>query len=208
MAKKLLVGHQSALLVYRAAGSGLMERPPSTTGEISAFDCTTRLREFFDSDNVRALVKSRQVDLLAMSDNMKHRSSLSRIHRSKGTFPDGSFRLLGRDALVASPELTFLQSCQDLHNHASRQEMEWCKDLVDDFDELGMLVAAAEICSELCGLYSIVPDGSSDMNRHRRFTDMTKMQLMLSKLDHRPYIRFAKRAASMASSSLTGFSTE
>lgn len=199
MAKKLLIGHQSALLVYRAAGSGLMERPPSAAGEITSFDCTTRLRDFFDSSNVRALAESRQVDLLAMSDNMKHRSSSIRIHRSKGVFPAGSFNQLGRDVLVASPELTFLQSCQDLHNQTSRQEMGWCKDLIDVFGDLGMYVAAAEICSELCGLYSIVPDGSSDMSRHRCFTDMTKMQLMLSRLSHRPHVRFARRAASMGS---------
>jgi len=199
MVKRLLIGHQSALLVYRASGSKLMTPPEQIDGTLMPCDCTTRMRNFRHSDNIQRLMDSQALDLIAYSKNAMHKIEGCRTHIMRGPLPDGSFWSLGNEILVASPALTLLQCCQDLSNRTSLAQMCWCQDLIEEFGDLGKLVAAVELCSELCGAYSIMPDQSGGFHRHTPFVSKQYMQVQLSQIQNKQGVRLARKAAAYAS---------
>jgi len=199
MGKKLLIGHQSALLVYRAAGAGLLAKPERYTGAVYRTDYSTKVSAYLESSNLQSIIRSCELDILVLDEARRHKSPLCRMHSMRGEVPEGSFWTMGMDILVASPELTFLQMCQDLHNKSSYNRMKWCHELIDEFGEFGRLAACAEICSELCGIYSISPSEGAELKRHAAFTSHDSICRYLEQSQHRNYLRLARKAAHMAS---------
>lgn len=199
MAKKLLIGHRSALLIYRAAGSGLTETPVPYHAPVGPTDYTTRIRDFMESGNVQSLMDSGTLDLIAFSQNMRHNSDRCCMHLLPSELPKGSFCSLGNNVLVASPALTlFLLSQQIAHPSASNLPP-WCDELVKGLGPLGVKVAIAEIASELCGIYSIAPNGKGTLERHAAFTTIETMRSYMRRLSHRKYASIASSALRMTS---------
>ena len=101
---------------------------------------------------------SRPLHLLVSTDDTSHSSELFTRHVSRTPHPPSSFVRIGRNVLVASPELLPLQMARV----CSRTE-------------------EALLMSELCGLYSIGAEEGSDMQqRSRALTTKAAIRLLLS----------------------------
>lgn len=199
MAKKLIVGHQSALLVYRAAGARIISPPEEYLAPVEAADCTTCISPFKQSGNVASLISSGTLDLVARDRHRQHSAKGCQIHVLTGQLPDNSFRDLGGNILVSSPALTLLQFCQDLEltpikNHVPA----WCRDLVEELGPLGRVLAAAEVASELCGIYSVSPNNGK-LSRHAPFATKVGIELYLRACHRRRSCRLAHKAIRVAS---------
>lgn len=200
MGKKLLVSHQSALLVYRAAGSGLITPPSNYAASLRPSDCSTQTHLFKDSGNIQSLSDAGTLHLTALDHRGLHKVKGCCIHVLTGSLPDGSFRSLGNDILVSSPALTLLQFCQDIASSSRRRSASpWCYDLIEEFGSFGLLAAAAEVASELCGSYSIAPDGKGSLSSHDPFTNVKTLQLFLGSVRRRRQARLARSAVNAAS---------
>lgn len=198
MGKKLLLSHTSALTVYRAAGSGLLTTPEELRRVPSPIECTTDIRGFEESANLSALLASGPLDLLARHQDGRHASSGCIIHELGGGLPDGSFRLMGNGICVASPELMFFQLCQCFASGSAPYAATWHKTLVDEYGSLGTKLACAELCSELCGYYSIRPDKTGSFERHVPFVTKEQMLVFLGRLGRRHHKLTAIGAARAA----------
>lgn len=199
MAKKLIVGHQSALLLYRAAGSGIITKPEEYHAPVGPTDCTTRISSFQESGNVQSLLDTGVLNLVARTRSGHHRIQGCNIHVLPGELPQGSFRSLGNDVLVASPALTLFMLAQVIANPHSMSQLAWCDSFVDELGELGKTVALAEIASELCGLYSICPDGKGGFERHAPLTSIDAMRSYIKNLFKRRHAHLAATAIKAAS---------
>ena len=199
MGKKLIVGFQSALLLYRAAGAGIIAPPEAYDIPVKPTDCTTRIEDFLESGNVQSLIDSGCIDIIARSHSALHKTERCNIHVLRGDVAAGSFCSVGNDVLVASPALTLLQLCQFLFRTARRGMPPFCKDLIDEFGELGRIVATAELVSELCGIYSMALKGYEGVQRHAAFTTIDTMRRYLGGMKRRRYVGFARAAVNAAS---------
>ena len=199
MAKKLIVGHQSALLLYRAAGSDIITRPEDYHAPIGPNDCTTRITSFSESGNVQSLLASGELDLIAKTRQELHCSKGCRTHYLPGELPEGSFCSLGNDVLVTSPALTVFLLAQTVADPRSRDRLGWCYELIDNLGALGEVIALAEIASELCGIYSIAPNGKGDLKRHAPLASLDAMRTYTKSLFKRRRVRLAIAALRAAS---------
>ena len=199
MAKKLIVGHQSSLLLYRAAGSGIITAPEPYDAPVKPVDCSARIGDFLESGNVQSLLATGAIDLLTMNDDSKHQAKSCRSHVLTGDLPHGSFRSLGNDILVASPALTVFLLAQTMSSRHGCDGLPWCKELIDNLGTLGKRIALAEIASELCGIYSVKPNGKGDFRRHAAFTSIEEMRRYAASLRRRRDVRLARAALRSAS---------
>ncbi|MBQ9057641.1 MAG: hypothetical protein IJ125_00475 [Atopobiaceae bacterium] len=78
--------------------------------------------------------------------------------------------------------------------------MPWATSLFEDFGDFGMLVALAELCGELCGYYSLAPDGKGSLGRHRPFATKQEIQRYLSEVVRAKGLKLSRRALAMAPS--------
>lgn len=194
MTKKLIITHKSALLLYRAAGSGIITAPEPYDAPVQPIDCSARISDFLESSNVQSLLDAGVVDLLAMDDDAKHQARGCRSHVLAGRLPNGSFRSLGNDVLMASPALTLFLLAQTMGSPNAGDELAWCKELIDTFGSFGKMTALSEIASELCGLYSIKPQGEGGFMRHAAFTSLATVRNYIGMLHRRRHIRLARAA--------------
>ena len=196
MNNSLIISHQSALLVHRAVGARMLE-PLSCQEGIPVGQHTCRVTDFLDSGNISGLLECRPLHLLALSQNSAHSIKGCTIHKATGRLPTGSFRSLGSHVLVSSPALVLLQMCQSSLTSFD-SAMPWASNLFEGFGEFGMLVALAELCGELCGYYSLAPDGTGSIGRHRPFTTKHEIQRYLSEMIRAKGLKLSRRALAAA----------
>ena len=199
MAKKLIIGQQSALLIYRAAGAGIIALPEPYHAPVRPVECTTSIRSFRESGNVQSLLNSSVLDLVARSRNELHRIKGCHTHLLSGDLPDGSFWSVGGDVLVTSPALTLLMLSRTIARSSMGTLPPWCAGLVENLGALGKKVALAELASELCGIYSIAPNGRGELERHAPFISLASMRTYLMALTNRKSASLAHAALRAAS---------
>ena len=199
MAKNLIIGYQSALLVYRAAAAGILEVPDPLHGTIRPAECSTRISDFSGSTNLEKLMSAGPLDLLAFRSGQRHDTRSCRMHLTKSPMVDGAFWSLGSNILVASPDLTYLQVCQEICD-STHGRVAWAQPLIDVLGDLGKLIACAEVCAELCGYYCIYPDNESSLKPHIPYTSREHMLVTLRQLKGRHPLQTALRACKAAPS--------
>ena len=199
MGGKLIIGHQSALTVYRLAGQGITAEPEAYDAYLGAHECITRVGDFLESGLVDRLLRHGGIDLVARAKSGRHKAKESTIHLLSGELPHGSFRKVSGDILVTSPAITLYMLGREALACAPLDRPDWCAGLTDEFGELGLTVALAEIASELCGIYSLPPFGGKGLIRHRSFATLTAMKAQIGSLKHKRHANLAFKALQAAS---------
>ena len=191
MGGKLIIGHQSALTVYRLAGQGITAEPEAYDAYLGAHECITRVGDFLESGLVDSLLHHGGINLVARAKSGRHKAKESTIHLLSGELPHGSFRKVSGDILVTSPAITLYMLGREALACAPLDRPDWCAGLTDEFGELGLTVAMAEIASELCGIYSLPPFGGKGLIRHRSFATLTAMKAQIGNLKHKRHANLA-----------------
>ena len=198
MADYLIISHQSALLAHRAVGTGLLDGPLSNHSTPRDTH-TSRLADYLESGNVTTLLEAGPLHTLALSQTARHSSKQCISHLCEAALPQGSLQSIGNHVLVSSPSLTLIQISQACARNA-KEALPWCEGLIDEFGDFGITIALAELCGELCGYYSIAPDGKGTLKRHRRLVKREDLLAYIAKTRRMRGAPLAARAARMAPS--------
>ena len=100
------------------------------------------------------------VDVCVSAQAARHSVRSTRVHLMTGSYPIGSFRRIGEGAIVAAPELAFLQAVSNL--------------------DADLLVAYGY---EICGFYAREGEGSGSFVNCPALTSTAKIAAYLSRLE-------------------------